>query len=101
MGIPRAGPHTDIHRAAGAAVDVNDPSPAFGGTPEAEWVAANAHRFGFVVRYPEGKEAVTGYIHEPWHLRHVGTELAATLTDSGLSLEEHLGIRADYPAESS
>lgn len=86
---------------SGLAVDVNDPSPAFGGTPEAEWVAANAHRFGFVVRYPEGKEGVTGYIHEPWHLRHVGTELAATLTDSGLSLEEHLGIRADYLTESS
>ncbi|GMA31768.1 M15 family metallopeptidase [Litorihabitans aurantiacus] len=83
---------------SGLALDVNDPSRAFDGTPEALWVAANAHRFGFVVRYPEGKEAVTGYVWEPWHLRHLGVELATELTEAGLTLEEHLGLRADYEA---
>lgn len=84
---------------SGLALDVNDPSRAFAGTPEALWVADNAARFGFVVRYPEGKEAITGYVHEPWHLRHLGVELAGELTESGLTLEEHLGLRADYLGE--
>ncbi|TGO05907.1 M15 family metallopeptidase [Serinibacter arcticus] len=81
---------------SGLALDVNDPSRAFDGTPEATWVAANAARFGFVVRYPEGKEAITGYVYEPWHLRFLGVELATELTDAGLTLEEHLGLSADY-----
>lgn len=81
---------------SGLALDVNDPSRAFDGTPEAAWVAANAARFGFVVRYPEGKEAVTGYVYEPWHLRYLGVELAGELTDAGLTIEEHLGLRAEY-----
>ena len=44
----------------------------FGDTPEGKWVAANAHRFGFIIRYPEGGTGVTGYAYEPWHLRYVG-----------------------------
>ena len=48
----------------------------FGETPEGEWLAANAHRFGFALSYPEGAEAVTGYIWEPWHLRYLGVACA-------------------------
>lgn len=84
---------------SGLSLDVNAASHTFAGTPEAAWVAANAHRFGFVVRFPEGKEAVTGYMYEPWHLRHVGTELAQELVAAGTTLEEHLGVRADYLPE--
>lgn len=47
-----------------------------GDTPEERWLAANAHRFGFLVRYPEGGEKVTGYAYEPWHLRYVGPRAA-------------------------
>ncbi|PWD50064.1 hypothetical protein C8046_04635 [Serinibacter arcticus] len=86
---------------SGLSLDVNDASRSFDGTPEALWVAANAHRFGFVVRYPEGKEAVTGYVHEPWHLRHLGVELATRLVTSGLTLEEHLGVRSAYAPDAS
>lgn len=48
----------------------------FGDTDEGRWVAANAHRWGFIVRYPEGGEQVTGYAAEPWHLRYVGPRAA-------------------------
>ena len=51
--------------------------PAFKDTPVGRWVGAHAHEFGFVVRYPEGQHAVTGYEPEPWHLRYVGPEVAA------------------------
>jgi D-alanyl-D-alanine carboxypeptidase len=63
----------------------------FAGTPEARWLAAHAHERGFVIRYPEGKEAVTGYDYEPWHLRYVGPAVAAELTRRGLTLDELAG----------
>lgn len=63
----------------------------FGDTKAGKWLAKNAHHSGFIVRYPKGKEAVTGYIYEPWHLRYVGKELATKIYNSGLSLEEYLG----------
>ncbi|GMA30626.1 D-alanyl-D-alanine carboxypeptidase family protein [Litorihabitans aurantiacus] len=80
----------------GLAMDVNSTSGSFGSTPEGRWVRDNAHRFGFVVRYPEGKEHITGYMYEPWHLRHLGVDLATSLHTRGLTLEEHLGITSRY-----
>lgn len=65
------------------------------GTSVATWVAANSHRFGFVVRYETGQQAVTGYQYEPWHLRHVGTTLAGQYRAWGMrSLEAMLGLPA-------
>lgn len=61
------------------------------GTGEAEWIATNAHRYGFIVRYLEGKESITGYIYEPWHLRYIGEE-ATQIYNSGKTLEEYLGV---------
>jgi len=72
----------------------------FGYTTEGQWVAANAWRFGYIVRYPEGYEWMTGYIWEPWHLRYVGPEIAAAMHDGGIAtLEEYYGTPAapDYP----
>ncbi len=60
------------------------------GTPEAAWIAANSYRFGFIVSYPEGKEAITGYAAEPWHVRYVGKDIAQQVKDSGLTLHEFL-----------
>lgn len=62
--------------------------PCFAGTPAARWLEAHVHEHGFVIRYPLGKEAVTGISHEPWHLRFVGTTLARHLASSGQVLEE-------------
>lgn len=72
---------------------------AFGGTSQSEWVAENAWRFGFVVRYEEGRTEVTGYEYEPWHLRYIGTDLAAAYNEGGYTtLEEFFGQDAapDY-----
>jgi D-alanyl-D-alanine carboxypeptidase len=66
---------------------------AFRGTPEAEWVAENSWKFGFIVSYPQGLEDVTGYVWEPWHVRFVGVDLAADVHASGLTLGEYLKQR--------
>lgn len=63
----------------------------FAGTPEAEWLAAHGAEYGFIIRYPQGKEAITGYAYEPWHARYVGVDLAKQVADSGKTLEELLG----------
>ena len=68
-------------------------------TPEGEWLAANAYKYGFILRYPEGKTPVTGYSYEPWHYRFVGVELATEMHDTGIqTLEEFFGLPAapDY-----
>ena len=63
---------------------------AFGETDEGIWVRENAHESGFIIRYPEGKEEITGYLYEPWHLRYLGTELASDIHASGLTYEEYI-----------
>ncbi|MEG2769526.1 MAG: D-alanyl-D-alanine carboxypeptidase family protein, partial [Oscillospiraceae bacterium] len=54
------------------------------------WLDQNAHKYGFILRYPKGKEDATGIIYEPWHYRFVGEEYAKTIKDSGLCREEWL-----------
>ena len=61
--------------------------------PEGQWLANNAHNFGFIIRYPQSKTAVTGYSYEPWHVRYVGKELAAELQKTGQALEEFFGVQ--------
>lgn len=80
----------------GLTVDLNCICEGFGYQADGQWVAANAHRFGFIVRYPQGKENVTGYIWEPWHLRYLGVDTATAVYNSGVSLEEFLGITSSY-----
>lgn len=60
-------------------------------TAEASWLAENSHYYGFILRYPLGKQHITGYKFEPWHFRYVGPNLAKKIYESGLSLEEYLG----------
>lgn len=80
----------------GLAFDINTIDDSFADTEEGRWVAENCHRYGFIIRYPKGKEAVTGYKYEPWHLRYLGTELAEDVYNSGMCLEEYLGITSEY-----
>ncbi|GAA1809430.1 M15 family metallopeptidase [Nesterenkonia flava] len=61
----------------------------FADTPEGQWVAENAHTHGFIVRYLEDMEHITGYPYEPWHLRYVGVETATEVYEAGLTLEEY------------
>jgi len=62
----------------------------FKDTPQCQWLLKHCHEYGFIQRYPEGKESITGVKYEPWHYRYVGTETAQKLHDSGLTLEEYL-----------
>lgn len=63
---------------------------------EAQWLLDHAAEYGFIVRYQEGKEAITGYQAEPWHLRYIG-ERAGEIAASGLTLEEFLNVQGgDY-----
>ncbi|PID19701.1 MULTISPECIES: M15 family metallopeptidase [unclassified Sporosarcina] len=68
-------------------------SNSFGDTEAAKWLAANAHKYGFILRYPEGKEEVTGYMHESWHYRYVGKKRAAQIFKHNITLEEYLGVQ--------
>ncbi len=65
---------------------------AFAYTQAYAWLSQNAYRFGFILRYPEAKESVTGYCYEPWHFRFVGREAATEMYYRGLTLEEFLGV---------
>ncbi len=80
----------------GLAVDLNSTANSFANTPEAKWIAENSYKYGFIVRYPKGKENITGYIYEPWHVRYLGVEKATEVYESGLCLEEFLGITSVY-----
>lgn len=65
-------------------------SDCFADTKEAKWLAKNAAEHGFIIRYPKGKESITGYQYEPWHLRYVGTKAAKEISDKGITLEEYM-----------
>ncbi len=70
-----------------------DLSQCFGTTPAGQWLAAHAYEYGFIVRYPQGKESVTGYEYEPWHIRYVGTDLSQEMHRQGIqTLEEFFNI---------
>ena len=60
------------------------------------WLEENCWDFGFIIRYPKGKEHITGYIYEPWHIRYVGKDYAIKIKESALTLEEYLGITSEY-----
>lgn len=64
----------------------------FGETKEGQWLANNAYKFGFILRYPEGKESITGYQYEPWHFRYVGIHAATVMFENQLTLEEYFNI---------
>src|SRR5690606_32371893 len=61
----------------------------FGKKPEAKWLAEQAQNFGYIIRYPKGKETITGYKYEPWHIRYVGEKIAKEITKKGITLEEY------------
>ncbi len=80
----------------GLAIDLNEITSSFANTAEGKWISENCHKYGFILRYPAGKEAQTGYMYEPWHIRYVGVEAAEDIFVSGLCLEEYYGITSRY-----
>lgn len=80
----------------GLAIDVSGSSgtcaveSCFADTRQAKWLQAHADQFGFIVRYPKGMEAITGYEYEPWHIRYVGVKPAEYIMQHGITLEQYL-----------
>ncbi|WP_241972678.1 M15 family metallopeptidase [Cryobacterium cryoconiti] len=95
-----ARPGTSEHQ-TGLAIDISalpgncSLAACFGDTVQGQWLAQNAWRFGFLLRYPADKVEITGYAYEPWHFRFIGTELAAEMHSVGVTtLEEFFGLPA-------
>jgi zinc D-Ala-D-Ala carboxypeptidase len=88
-------PGTSEHQ-TGLAIDLTSPAvnddvvPAYGKTPDGEWVANNAHVYGFIIRYPEGEQSITGYDYEPWHIRYVGVDAATYIYEHHMTLEDYI-----------
>lgn len=81
----------------GLAVDICSTSGSFEYTSEFKWLQKNAHKYGFILRYPKGKEWITGYSYEPWHYRYVGVYRATEIHNLGITYEEYY---ANYVAPS-
>lgn len=85
-------PAASEHR-LGLAMDIvsdnyTDLNEGFAGTAAGKWLAENSYKYGFILRYPKGKEDITGIDYEPWHFRYVGVDAAAVMTERELTLEE-------------
>ncbi len=80
----------------GLAIDINVPGAStFKGTKQCTWLHEHCWEYGFIIRYQEDKEKITGYTAEAWHIRYVGVEHSLLIRDLGLCLEEYLdGIDA-------
>ncbi len=83
---------------SGLAADINGYGARFDESDATRWMAKNAYKYGFILRYPEGKQHITGYVYESWHFRYVGVDLATKLYNGGnwLTLEEYFGITSQY-----
>lgn len=68
----------------------------FGDTDAGKWLAKHSYEYGFILRYPKGKEYITGIEYEPWHFRYVGTEAATIITSEDLTLEEFVDSLEDW-----
>ncbi|MFL6555085.1 MAG: D-alanyl-D-alanine carboxypeptidase family protein [Bacillus sp. (in: firmicutes)] len=90
-----AAPGTSEHE-TGLAIDVTGgdgkcaAEDCFEGTKEANWLQNHAAEYGFIIRYPKGKDEITGYQYEPWHLRYVGKAIAKEIMNRGITLEEYV-----------
>lgn len=80
----------------GLAFDLNTIDDSFAHTDEYVWLKEHCGEYGFIIRYPEDGEAVTGYMYEPWHIRYLGVDTALKVIESGLALEDYLGIDSRY-----
>ncbi|MBR4178431.1 MAG: M15 family metallopeptidase [Bacilli bacterium] len=74
----------------GLAIDLNSTNESFEKTKEYEWLKQNAYKYGFIERYPKGKEFITGYGYEPWHYRYLGIDIATKIYEEDITYEEYL-----------
>lgn len=76
----------------GLTMDLDSLEESYGDTAAGIWLAQNCYKYGFIIRYPKGKENITGYSYEPWHVRYLGKSTAKLVYSSGLTLEEFLNV---------
>jgi len=82
----------------GYAIDITSASMNWGLSqnyadyPDGAWIAEHCSDYGFIIRYPKGKEDITGYMYEPWHIRYVGVDIAKEITEAGITFEEYMGV---------
>lgn len=81
-------PETSEHQ-LGIAVDINADKFKCSNEEVYIWLAENAYKYGFILRYPMGKQEITGTSYEPWHYRYVGTDVANEIYERGICLEEY------------
>ena len=81
-------PGTSEHQ-LGIAVDINADKEKCSNEEVYAWLAENAHKYGFILRYPQGKVSITGISYEPWHYRYVGAEAAKEIYEQGICLEQY------------
>ena len=74
----------------GLALDLNVTNTGFAKTPAYKWLKDNAYKYGFIERYPEGKESITGYGYEPWHYRYLGKQITTKMFEDNITYEEYL-----------
>lgn len=84
-----ARPGTSDHQ-TGLTIDFSPINSSFSNTKAFKYLKENAHKFGFIMRYPKGKENITGYKYEPWHWRFVGRDVATYIYEHGITLEEYM-----------
>ena len=98
MGVGPVASTNKLLKKTGLTIDVSASSVGcllterFGSTKEGRWLAKNAHKYGYIIRYPKGKTKLTGYSYEPWHIRYVGVSYASYLKKNKLTLEELYGV---------
>lgn len=81
---------------SGLAIDVNGADFSMIGQEDMKWLKKHCAEYGFIIRFPKGKESITGYSYEPWHIRFVGKNNAKEITKQNICLEEYLGITSEY-----
>ena len=74
-------------------MDVGWIDDSYGDTPSGIWLAQNCYKYGFIIRYPKGKEKITGYNYEPWHIRYVGEKIAKICFFENITLEEYYNYK--------
>lgn len=79
----------------GLCTDINNIDSSFHDTSESNWLLKNAYKYGFIIRFPKGKEKITGYKYEPWHYRYVGVKAAKIIYKNNLTLEEYYAYYID------
>mgnify|MGYP003304389428 FL=1 len=82
-------PGTSEHQ-LGIAVDINADKSMCSNEEVYAWLAENAYKYGFILRYPPGKQEITGTSYEPWHYRYVGVDAAKEIYEQGICLEEYM-----------